>query len=29
VVGISEVGLLGETKVVLNLDKRIKEAKKF
>ncbi len=29
VVAISEVGLLGETKVVLNLDKRIKEAKKF
>ena len=28
-VAIAEVGLLGETKSVLNLDKRIKEAKKF
>lgn len=28
-VGIAEVGLLGETKSVLNLDKRIGEAKKF
>lgn len=29
VVAIAEVGLLGETKSVLNLDKRVKEAKKF
>ncbi len=28
-VGIAEVGLLGETKSVLNLDKRIGEANKF
>lgn len=28
-VAIAEVGLLGETKIVLNFDKRIKEAKKF
>lgn len=28
-VAVAEVGLLGETKTVLNLDKRIKEAEKF
>lgn len=28
-VAVAEVGLLGETKTVINLDKRIKEAKKF
>jgi DNA repair protein RadA/Sms len=28
-VAVAEVGLLGETKTVLNLDKRVKEAKKF
>jgi DNA repair protein RadA/Sms len=28
-VAVAEVGLLGETKSVLNLDKRLKEAEKF